>query len=244
MAYTIFLSHSSKDAHWVKRIADDSKQVGVEVYMYEHDPQPGRMIAEKVESAIRASDALVVLLTRESQFSAYVQQEIGLARGLGKPVIPLVQPGVSHANLAMLEGAEYINFDFEDPQPGLSSFLEYLRRTQFDKQASQALFAAGALVETASHSTLSRWETEILLNVPEDGRIMRLEFQLGESLLVGPMALPDVNNYDADSAAHYLDALDLLIRRGLVRFVGGDLYMLTGRGFDLRRTMLGHGSAS
>ena len=52
MAYTIFLSHSSVDAMWVKWIAANARQVGVEVYLYEHDPQPARLVAEKLQAAI------------------------------------------------------------------------------------------------------------------------------------------------------------------------------------------------
>jgi hypothetical protein len=96
------LSHSSVDATWVKWIAANAQQVGIQVYLYEHDPRPGRLVANKLQAAIRSSDALVVLLTTKTQFSPYVQQEIGAAKGLNKPVIPLVQPGVSEKSLAML----------------------------------------------------------------------------------------------------------------------------------------------
>ena len=79
MAYKIFLSHSGKDGAWIKYIAQRAAAIGVEAYLYEHDPQPGRSIAEKVKQAIAKTDALVVLLTRDGQASTYVQQEIGFA---------------------------------------------------------------------------------------------------------------------------------------------------------------------
>ena len=52
MAYKVFLSHSSVDAKWERWIAANAQQVGIEVYLYEHDPQPGRLVADKIEAEI------------------------------------------------------------------------------------------------------------------------------------------------------------------------------------------------
>src|SRR5438046_868245 len=102
MLYSVFLSHSSKDRVWVQWIGANASTVGVDVYLYEHDPQPGVLVAEKVKQQIRSCDVVVVLLTENSLSSAYVQQEIGFAEACGKQIIPLLQPGVSGAALAML----------------------------------------------------------------------------------------------------------------------------------------------
>ncbi|MGH9426947.1 MAG: toll/interleukin-1 receptor domain-containing protein [Terriglobia bacterium] len=151
MAYRVFLSHSSTDARWVKWIAANAQQVGIEVYLYEHDPQPGRLLADKVQAAIQSSDALVVLLTGNSQFSAYVQQEIGAAKALNKPVIPLVQPGINQATLAMLQGVEYIPFDFRNPQAALTTLLQHLQTARLAKERGQAIavLLIGAIITGA-----------------------------------------------------------------------------------------------
>jgi hypothetical protein len=175
--------------------------------------------------------------------SPYVHQEVGYAKALKKVVVPLVQPGVSQENLAMLQGIEYIQFDFQNPQPGLATLLEYLQKAKLSKEESQALLAVVALVETAAHAKLSPAELEILRNVPSDGTIQLLNFPQDPFLRLGPKVLPDRNNYDAASAAHYLDALESLRARGLVRHEGGVLYRLTGRGFDLRKGLLEDQSA-
>jgi len=147
MPYTIFLSHSAADAAWVKWIKANAHQVGIEVYLYEHDPQPGRLVADKVQDAIKACDALVVLLTGNSQFSPYVQQEVGAAKALNKRVIPLVQPGIGQSSLAMLQGVEYIPFDFCNPQPALSTLLGHLQGAKQGKERGQALLLLiGAIV--------------------------------------------------------------------------------------------------
>lgn len=139
MAYNIFLSHSGADKRWVQWIAENAHNIGINVYMYEHDAQPGMPIATKVQSAIENSQALVVLLTPNSEYSPYVQQEIGFARAKDKLVIPLVQPGVSKSCLAMLEGVEYITFDPANPEMALSRLLSYLKTLKESRERDQAI---------------------------------------------------------------------------------------------------------
>lgn len=146
MGYTVFLSHSSADSKWIHWIKDNAQSVGITVYLYEHDAQPGRLIADKVRAAIQQSDALVVLLTTSGQSSTYVQQEIGAAKMANKPIIPLVQPGTK-PDLAMLEGVEYIPFDFHRPQEALKTLLPYLQKLKQTKENQQAvLLGLGSLI--------------------------------------------------------------------------------------------------
>lgn len=238
MKYRLFLSHSAADAKWVGWISENCRGIGVETYLYEHDEQPGQPLGDKLQAAIRDSDAVVVLLTHESQFSPYVQQEVGFAKGLQKPIVPLVQPGIDQRALAMLTGVEYIAFDYEHPARGLASLLKYLHRAKLGHEQAQALAAVGAVVEVAAHAKLTPSEVEILRLTPDDGRIVILDFQLGKALLLGPNSLPDLNSYDPETAAHALDGLESLIRHGLVRFEGGELYRLTGKGFNARKSVI------
>lgn len=97
MSYKVFLSHNTSDGEWAKWIAQQAQLVGIEVYLYEHDPQPGVSIAAKVQQQIREADALVVLLTRLGQSSPYVQQEIGYAEAAHRLIIAIVWPGVKPA---------------------------------------------------------------------------------------------------------------------------------------------------
>jgi len=147
MGYKVFLSHSSKDSAWVNVIKENAKAIGVEVYCYEHDPQPGKLVAEKLKAAIERCDTLLVLLTADSRFSAYVQQEIGFAEHARKPIIPLVQPGVGSESLAMLEGRENVPFDCQNPKQVLSRLIPYIQKLKQMKENQQAvLFGIGAII--------------------------------------------------------------------------------------------------
>jgi hypothetical protein len=118
LAVKIFLSHSIRDREWCEWLKASAQEMGITAYLSEHDPAPGRNLADKIKNAIDTSDAVVVLLTDNSVDAPYVNQEIGYALKGDKLIIPLVQPGIPHERLAMLQGVEYIPFDFEAPHEG------------------------------------------------------------------------------------------------------------------------------
>jgi len=145
-AYRVFLSHSGADAAWVKYIAQHAQAIGVQPYLFEHDPQPGRSVSSKVKQAIEAADAVVVLLTGNSRASTYVQQEIGYAEAKGKLIVPLLQAGLGGTGMAMLEGRGYIQFDFSNPGPGLQTLMNYLAKLKGMKEEQRATLAAFGLL--------------------------------------------------------------------------------------------------
>lgn len=149
MGTSIFFSHSTRDRKWCEWLAADAAKFGVTAYLAEHDPQPGKQLAEKVKWNIGRCDALVVLLTENSVSSSYVQQEIGWALAKGKLVIPLFQSGIPSTELAMLQGVEYIEFDFHNPRPGKESLageLQRLAKHQRKQGELETLIALGLCV--------------------------------------------------------------------------------------------------
>ena len=126
MALDIFFSHGTADREWVQRITGSIEGDDVHVYLYERDSRPGHAITEKLQHAIEACDILVVLLTRRSHSSAYVQQEIGFAEGKKKLIIPLVEKGVPKRSLAMLEGREYVPFNTKAIDECIAALTAYL----------------------------------------------------------------------------------------------------------------------
>jgi predicted ribosome quality control (RQC) complex YloA/Tae2 family protein len=68
------------------------------------------------------------LLTKNGAASQNVHQEVGIAMGLDKPVIPLVEEGVGVEALAMLNGIEYVPFDRNAPSEALTALTAVLHR--------------------------------------------------------------------------------------------------------------------
>jgi len=147
VAYSVFLSHSGEDLQVAQWLALHSLSIGVGVYLFEHDAQPGAIVSDKIKREIERADALIALLTPHSQISAYVQQEIGYAEALKKLIVPIVFPGYEKSNLAMLDGREYVAFDDQAPQSALQSLLSFLSdRKQAKEEVQAALVAFGGLL--------------------------------------------------------------------------------------------------
>jgi hypothetical protein len=124
----IFLSHNARDRAWGEWLMREAAAQGIEPYLAEHDVQPGHTLASKIEAAIDTSAAVVVLITNNSVNSQYVQQEIGYARKAKKLIIPVVQKGIAGERLGMLQGVEYIAFDFANPHEGHAQLTAAMRR--------------------------------------------------------------------------------------------------------------------
>lgn len=127
MSYRVFVSHSSKD-HAIAETIKGQTGPGVELYLAEHDHQPGHRLAAKIQSEIDRCHAVLVLVTEASQASAYVHQEIGYAIKAGKLVIPVLQQGISGQSLGLLEGTEYSTLDFTAPDLGRDIVLGRLNQ--------------------------------------------------------------------------------------------------------------------
>jgi hypothetical protein len=149
VSYKAFCSHSGSDEAWAKWLAAHARQIGIEVYLFEHDPKPGTMVAGKLKQAIQSCDALLVLLTPAGQASIYVQQEIGFAEASRKLIIPLVWPNVPKPTLAMLEGREYVQFDTRRAGDSLAPLLTYLGKLKTQKESGQAILALAGLILAA-----------------------------------------------------------------------------------------------
>ena len=135
MAFQAFLSHSTRDQALVDQIKERVVAAGVQLYLAEHDPHPGRLLSQKVQEAIDRSPAVVLLLTPNSYDSAFVHQEVGYAIKGRKIVIPLVDPLVPHEALAMLEGREYILLNPDRSKAALAVLSDQLenRVTQHER---------------------------------------------------------------------------------------------------------------
>jgi hypothetical protein len=75
-----FVSHSSRDRLFVDHLVSALRQAEVRVWYAPDELKPGRKIQEDVAEAIEAFDRLIVVLSKESLKSPWVQSEIRRAR--------------------------------------------------------------------------------------------------------------------------------------------------------------------
>jgi nucleoside 2-deoxyribosyltransferase len=111
--------------------------MGAEVYLHEEHSEPGMNLADKLTQAIGSCDAVIVLITANAAPSSYVNQEIGVAIGKQIPIIPLVEVGIPHERLAMLQGLEYIPFRHEHLHEAITAITERFQAMQETKHRNE-----------------------------------------------------------------------------------------------------------
>ena len=94
---SIFISYSHRDLDrdWVAAFANALKDRNLNIWLDEWNLKPGDQIVEAVESALRASDAIVAVVSGEGFDNPNVYFELGVALGAGKRLILVVDPEAS-----------------------------------------------------------------------------------------------------------------------------------------------------
>jgi nucleoside 2-deoxyribosyltransferase len=89
----VFLSHDSADSAAARNIRTlINRHVKNARVFLDEDISVGESWKSKLRKAIKDADLIVALLTPASLFSSSVLQEVGVAWGLDKPILPIVNP--------------------------------------------------------------------------------------------------------------------------------------------------------
>jgi len=78
--YSCFISYSSADENFCRRLHERLQNAGLRVWFAPHDIQGGRKIHEQIDQAIRVYDKLLLVLSPHSMQSPWVEFEIRRAR--------------------------------------------------------------------------------------------------------------------------------------------------------------------
>src|SRR6516162_502874 len=78
--YSCFISYSSADEDFCRRLHERLQNVGLRVWFAPHDIQGGQKIHEQIDQAIRVYDKLLLVLSPHSIQSPWVEFEIRRAR--------------------------------------------------------------------------------------------------------------------------------------------------------------------
>lgn len=139
--FSVFLSHSMKDVEHVDQVRRQLEALGIQAWLAELDPRPGTSVLEKIEAVLPTCDAVVFLITTNSIDSAYVQQEVGLARAHRVPMVPLVDHRVEKSRLGLIGELEWIGIDLDNPSEALERVTKSLQPMLL-RQASELRLSA------------------------------------------------------------------------------------------------------
>jgi hypothetical protein len=77
--YSCFISYSSKNDDFARRLRVDLLENGVRCWFAPHDMRPGTVILKGIDEAIRQYDKLLLILSRHSVASNWVEHEVDMA---------------------------------------------------------------------------------------------------------------------------------------------------------------------
>ena len=137
MGYKVFISHSVRDIRDVERLAEILEEYDIEAYIAERDRQYGKELSQKIKRNIENSDAILVLWTKNSKHSDWVNQEIGYAEKCERLIIPLIERGVKLRGF--IGGREYVSFDIFNIEEAMEDVAEYLKERKIEKEQREKL---------------------------------------------------------------------------------------------------------
>jgi len=132
MRFKVFISYSSKDTtkvEQVKKIFDNSS---IDFFEAEQSILLGESILNEIKSNIKSCDLFLLLWSRNSKKSEWVQKEIGIAISEEKSIIPVILDKKIPVP-DFLKDIKYLKFD-DDPEEA----LELLRRNVFNRAQKKA----------------------------------------------------------------------------------------------------------
>lgn len=122
MMKQIFISFSQRDTRYMSTMRENLIRIGYKPWI-DPKPRPGQDWRFEIDDAIRAADALLVIVSPSAAESVYVTYEWSLAIGLGVPVIPVIfSKAKMHPRLQMLEHFDFTAFI------GEGQFWDYFNR--------------------------------------------------------------------------------------------------------------------
>lgn len=112
MAQHVFISYKHEDRIFASQLIQRIQAAGFRIWIDEDQLRAGENWREAINTAIRQSFALILVITPEARLSEYVTYEWAFAQGAGVKVIPIMLRSTPflHPQLEMLQ---YL--DFSDP---------------------------------------------------------------------------------------------------------------------------------
>lgn len=162
---SIFLSHSSKDATAVKRMAEWLSAEGFTPLLVDFDPAlgipAGRTWERELYASLRKADAVIFLGSTASASSQWCFAEVSLARSLGKPVFPIaLESGV---RLNVLDDVQWLDLAAD----GEAAFASL--RTGLERAGLSSGDSSGAdLGQTGSEASPTLDPYEVASNLAND----------------------------------------------------------------------------
>ncbi len=146
MTFNVFISYSTKDKATALQLKNYVAKIqSTSIFLAESDLIVGQL-SEAIITKIKECDLFIVLYSKNSQNSNYVQQEIGVAKGSNKIIVPILLDSKAKPD-AMLAGISYLSiYDEEKRNAQMPKLYSYITQESQKKANTQAILALGAVL--------------------------------------------------------------------------------------------------
>lgn len=157
MSVSVFLSHSSADKNFVRKLANDLETQNVKCWIDDAEIKIGESLLEKIRHGIDNVDYLVVVLSPNSILSHWVQREIDVAMNQGihgkiVKILPIMYKKCNPPGFLI----ERLYADFTDEVDYEESFEKFIKSMGivFNKNAFKASFNISNLERSINKAIL------------------------------------------------------------------------------------------
>ncbi len=179
----VFLSHSSRDKKLVARLAEDLTAEGIDVWLDAGEILAGDSIAQEIQKGLEASDFIVLVLSRASVRSGWVDKEwqARIGREATSRAVHIIPVLAERCEIpALLADKRTADFT-EDYDAGLGELLAAIRKHAGDDVEPRAAparvrlspYHARLVVAREDGAPVARW------HAPDEGTKFPLALPLG-----------------------------------------------------------------
>lgn len=132
MSYSVFISYSTLDLVIARSVREWLNSTGATVFLAEYSIQPSQPLSAAIISAINGCDLFVLLWSVNAKGSEWVPQEIGVAKGVRKPIMPVVL----HAGVELpgfVRDLKYLEL-YKNPQAAAQWLRNFVMTEQHKKE--------------------------------------------------------------------------------------------------------------
>ncbi|HWN51681.1 MAG TPA: toll/interleukin-1 receptor domain-containing protein [Xanthobacteraceae bacterium] len=114
----VFISHGQRDTELAERVEIALERLGLEAFNPARDLRPGDDWRRSIQTAIKRSDAMIILVSRPQYLSSsWTSYEVGIAEALGKRVMLLLPSKYPVTELpADFASTQIVEFDPQAPE--------------------------------------------------------------------------------------------------------------------------------
>jgi serine/threonine protein kinase len=113
----VFISYATKDKAYVHQVAKELRRLNIDIWI-DQDIEKGSDWGDSIESSLKETDMMLLILSEASSISEYVIHEWSFFMGLGKPIYPFVlyssPPKAIHPRLSRVQQIMGTNDIFTD----------------------------------------------------------------------------------------------------------------------------------